>query len=102
MPASAPMLRITIASQASGEAVLRVEGWVVREGVTLLANEVQRWLDQGQRVVLDLDGVRFIDRAGLELLGARVGTHLALRGGSPFIRAQLRRRGLGSSGSTGT
>jgi anti-anti-sigma regulatory factor len=88
------MLRIGITSQTPEEVVLKVEGWVVREAVGLLEQEGQRWLDQGRRVVLDLGGVRFIDRAGLELLASWVGSPIALRGGPPFVRAQLHRRGL--------
>ena len=88
------MLRISVVSQTPEEVVLKVEGWVVREAVGLLEQEGQRWLDQGRQVVLDLEGVCFIDRAGLELLSGWAGTRLVLRRGSSFVRVQLQSRGL--------
>jgi anti-anti-sigma regulatory factor len=88
------MMRISTTSQTPEEVVLKLEGWVVREAVPLLEQEGRPWLDQGRRLVLDLAGVRFIDRAGLDLLAGWTGPLLGLRGGSPFVRVQLQRRGL--------
>lgn len=88
------MLRISVTSQTPTEVVLKLEGWMVREAVGLLQQEGRRWLDQGRRLVLELDGVCFIDRAGLELLVGWTGSRLVLRGGSPFVGAQLHSRQL--------
>jgi len=44
--------------------------------------------------VLDLDGVRFIDREVTELLRTWIADGLVLRGGSIFVRLLLRKRGL--------
>lgn len=88
------MLRLTIIAQSSTQAVVALDGWLSGEEVSSLAQEGQRWLDQGQQLVLDLDGVRSVDQAGLALLGAWCGTGVVLRGGSLYVRALLQSRGL--------
>jgi ABC-type transporter Mla MlaB component len=84
------MLRISLASQTPEEVVLKVEGSVVREQVALLEEEGRRWLGQGQRLVLELAGVRFLDRAGLALLKEWWEMGVQLRGGSVFVQTSLR------------
>lgn len=83
------MLRLTVRDQTAAEAVLQVDGWVVEEQVSLLAQEVPRLLRLSRRLLLDLKGVVFIDRAGLSLLQEWRGERVRLRNGSPFIRALL-------------
>ena len=83
------MLRLTLVSLTAEEAVLQVEGWIAGTGVTYLGKEGQRqWGGVAQQVV-DLDGVKFIDEAGLELLQAWRDQGVVLRGGSVFIRMLL-------------
>ncbi len=88
------MLRITVISETREETVLRVEGWVSGRNVALLDQEGARWLREGVHLVLDLDGVRFIDRAGMALLQQWGTGGVALRGGSPFVRSLLTKHGL--------
>ena len=88
------MLRIMVVSHSPEEAVLKVEGWVAEDNVSLLEQEGDRCLDQAERLVLDLRGVRFIDRAGIALLQRWSGKRLGLRRGSSFIRALLKVHGL--------
>ena len=76
------MIRLEVIAQNRTEAVLRVEGWVSGANVRLLQEEGARLLQQSRRLVLDLDGVRFVDRSGLALLRRWSGEHLELRGGS--------------------
>jgi ABC-type transporter Mla MlaB component len=83
------MLRITTLSQTSEEVVLRVEGWVAEAAVELLEEEGRRWLQQGRRLILDLEGVQFADEAGLELLQHWQREGIALHGGSRFVQALL-------------
>ena len=90
----AVMLRLTETARSEEEEVVRVEGWVTDAGVDLLEREGTRRLRAGVRLVLDLDGVRFIDPVGLELLRRWVGEGVALRGGSAFIRELLREHRL--------
>jgi anti-anti-sigma regulatory factor len=88
------MVRISVTSRTQEQVVVKREGWVVRQAVPLLEREGRHWLDQGQRLVLELHGVRFIDQGGLELLAGWAGARLVLQGGSPFVQALLQRRRL--------
>jgi anti-anti-sigma regulatory factor len=77
--------------------VLAVHGWVTGSEVALLVEEGERRLQAGIRLTVDLDEVRFIDPAGLDLLERWVRQGVGLRGGSLFIRTLLERQGLASS-----
>ena len=88
------MVRLTVISQTKEEAVLKVEGWVSGADVALLEEEGTRLLQQTQRLVLDLKGVRFIDREGIALLQRWSGERLVLRDASPFVRTRLAEHGL--------
>jgi hypothetical protein len=88
------MLRLILRSQSPEEAVLEVHGWVAGADVALLAGEGGRLLGQSRWLVVQLDGVRFIDRAGLDLLEGLSGARLQVRGGSPFVRSLLQSRRL--------
>jgi len=88
------MVRLTVVSQSSEEVVLKVEGWVDEESVALLEEEGERWLGEAERLVLDLDGVKHIDPAGLALLRRWSGERLVLRGGAMFMQQLLKTHGL--------
>ena len=89
------MLRLVPQSQDPAGAVLQAHGWITGENVPLLEQEVESWRRTG-RLVLDLTGVRSIDRAGAALLRRWTGEDLLLRGGSAFVRQLLREHGLES------
>jgi ABC-type transporter Mla MlaB component len=62
-------MRIELRSQTEGEVVLRVAGWVDNPAlVEVLGEEVDSWLEQGRRVVLELEGLKGLCPAGLALL----------------------------------
>jgi len=88
------MIRLTIRSQTPEEVVLQVDGWVSGKGVEVLAQEGTRLLGETQRLVLDLDGVQFINPAGMTLLKCWSREGVVLRGGSLFIRGLLEEHGL--------
>ena len=92
------MMRLTVIVQTREEAVLRVEGWVAGPDVNLLETEGTCLLQQTRRLVLDLHGMRFIDRAGLALFQRWLGSRLVLRGASAFVQVLLRQHGLGGVG----
>ena len=76
------MMRLEVRSQTEEEVVLRLEGWVDNPAlVRVLCEEVEGWLEQGRRVVLELAGPagraapaasvhRVADRAALRPAGA--------------------------------
>lgn len=88
------MMRLTVIVQTREEAVLRVEGWVAGPDVNLLETEGTCLLQQTRRLVLELQGVRFFDRAGIALLQRWSGPRLVLRGASPFVQVLLTQHGL--------
>jgi len=89
------MLQIVPFEGHSDPPGLTVHGRITGDDVTLLAREVEPCLEAGNSLVLDLDGVRAIDRESTERLRGWVDQGLALRGGSMFVRLLLRKRGLG-------
>ena len=88
------MLRITPLSQDGGSAALRIEGRVTGSDIELLDNEIRTRFDEVERIVLDLTGLKHIDREGLEMLKRWSDKELALRGFSPFVRSLLETYGL--------
>jgi len=88
------MVRLTVISQTEEDVVLKVEGWVSGADVALLEEEGTRLLGETERLILDVRGVRFIDREGIALLQRWWGKRLVLRGGSPFVRLVLEKHGL--------
>ena len=74
------MMRIEVRSQTGQEVVLRVEGWVDNPAlVRVLREEVDTWLEQGRRVVLDLEQLRGLSPAGLALVHSWQGRPVELR-----------------------
>ena len=88
------MMRLTVHAQTSEVVVLAVHGKIVGPDVEILAAEGRRHLQVADRLILVLDGVQFIDEAGLALLRRWSGPRLELRGGSVFLRALLVSQGL--------
>ena len=88
------MLRLTILSQTPEEVVLALDGRVAETEVKVLEQEGSQHLRQVHRLVLDLEGVKYIDRAGIALLQRWAGERLVLRGASRFIGALLEGHGL--------
>ena len=88
------MIRLTVISQTREEAVLEVHGWMSGGNVKIVEQEGMRLLGERQRLVLDLRGVKFIDREGIALLQRWSGGRLVLRGASPFVRTLLEKHGL--------
>ena len=98
------MIRIDVVAQTQKQVVLKIQGQLADADVDLLAGEVSRWREPGGRLVLDLEGVKFIDQQGLALLqqwmrqepirGNGSGVRMMLRDGSRFIRHLLEANGL--------
>ena len=88
------MLRLTLISQTPLETVLALDGWLMGEDVAFLEQEGEHWRQQSQYLVLDLEGVQFIDREGIALLKRWVENGVVLRGAIPFIQAVLAAHGV--------
>ena len=88
------MLRVTPIERRPGQVMLKLEGRVCLESAGVLAQVVHASLGGAQTVVLDLDGVTFIDAAGLALLEGWRGTRLRWCGGAPFIQLLLHSHGI--------
>lgn len=83
------MMRLEVRSQTEGEVVLRVGGWVDNPAlVRVLREEVDCWLEQGRRVVLDLEKLRGLCPAGLALIHSWHGKPVELRR-MPMLIASL-------------
>ena len=88
------MLRITVLSQNREEATLKVEGRITGTDVALLEREISGKFERSQRLVLELQGLKHIDREGVELLKHWSADKLILRDSSVFVRTLLRTHGL--------
>ncbi|NKB72497.1 MAG: hypothetical protein GKR89_35925 [Candidatus Latescibacteria bacterium] len=84
------MIRITLIAQTPQETTLKIEGRLGGQAVELLAEEGAQYRGPKRRLILDLDGVSFIDQAGLDLLRDWRGPGLVLQGGSTFARMLMR------------
>src|SRR5262245_43002342 len=62
------VLRITKGPESDSGATLELEGRIVGEGATLLERECIELLEMKAAVRLDLAGVSFVDRAGIDAL----------------------------------
>jgi anti-anti-sigma regulatory factor len=88
------MLRLTVISQTQEESILKVEGSVSGADVALLEEEGSRLLQETQRLILELKGVKFIDREGISLLKRWSRSRLELREASMFLHTLLEEHGL--------
>ena len=91
------MLRLTESPGGEGETILRVDGWLDGDYVELLEREGALYLAAGGSLVLDLGGLRFADRAGIELLLRWSRAGVQLRNPSPFVQRLLDDNGGGVS-----
>lgn len=79
-------MRIEVRSQTAQAVVLRLEGWVDNPVlVRVLREEVECWLEQGRRVVLELEGLKALSPAGLALVHSWQGRPVELRRMPVFI-----------------
>jgi anti-anti-sigma regulatory factor len=60
------MLRLTVQKQTNQEVILAIYGKIAGSDVELLAREGRSYQQQARQLVLELDGVQFIDEAGLD------------------------------------
>jgi anti-anti-sigma regulatory factor len=98
------MIRIDVGEHTPQQVVLRVQGHLEGRERRVLEEEIRRWLAQVSHVVLELKAVPLLDWQALRWLqqwttDAPLQAHgtkakLTLRGGSDFLRHQLRAYGV--------
>ena len=76
-------LRITREKATAARARLRLEGSLLREWAALLERECSEVRRSGAEIRLDLEGVGFVDRAGVEALRrlSQAGAEICCRSG---------------------
>lgn len=84
------MLRIEKMGEDDGTVILKLEGRIIAQWVPVLEEECQRVLREPKRLILDVAGVRFIDRDGVAVLGKMKGERVQLVNCYPFLRELLR------------
>ena len=85
------MLKI-VAHQRDRHNTLRLEGDVIGVWVDELRRSSEEVLASGDRLVVDLADVGFVDRGGVELLQTLVGRGVALANASRFVVERLKAR----------
>ena len=83
------MLRITRTSPTPSDVLLKCEGQIMAEWVTLLESECRPLLSGGQRVLLDLGEVNYVDRRAVRLLRELTLESLALVNCPPLVEQLL-------------
>lgn len=83
------MLKIVTVDPGTSQAVLQLEGQLIGPWVDELRRTCDRLLD-GRAVTLDLSGVSFVERRGVELLRALGARGVPLLHCSPFVAEQLK------------
>lgn len=88
------MLRIIVGTEVDHRIELHLAGRIGTDEVNLLDGEIRRLQHDGRLLVLDLEGIQYIDPPGLDLLRHWIGDAMQLRGGSAFICRVLATDGL--------
>jgi anti-anti-sigma regulatory factor len=83
------MLRILEVQGENGAVTLRVDGQLGGQWVALLQSSCEAVLARNSRLILDLGGVTFADRTGVDLL-RRLQLRAVLLHGSLFLQEQLK------------
>jgi len=84
------MLRISENGASDGKKVVKLEGRVVGACVTEVQVYCEAILSQGQRLTIDMAGVSFLDRNGVELFRQLATQNVLLSNCSPFLNELLK------------
>lgn len=84
------MLKIVTVPNGSGTATLILEGRLIGPWVEELRRSCEQTSSSSDELTLDLGGVSFVDRSGLELLRSLADRRARLNNCSPFVAEQLR------------
>jgi anti-anti-sigma regulatory factor len=85
------MLKISHRTGQGNEGVLGIEGTLGGAWVAEVRSACDALLEKNERVVLDLSGVAFVDRAGVELLGSlQADGRVVIQAASAFVAELLK------------
>lgn len=84
------VLKIQLFDQQDGTVMLQLAGRVIGPWVGELSRSCERVLKYGGTLSVDLGGVSFVDRHGVEFLRGLRGRRVALVNCSPFVAEQLK------------
>ena len=96
------MLRIQRIDGKNKEAVLLLQGWIVEEWSDLLARECRQMRESGLEVVLDLSGVVFLGRSGLDALRRISEDGVRITECPPLIAEMIEQEGIAVDRTTGS
>jgi ABC-type transporter Mla MlaB component len=85
------MLRIVEEKTNNDSTTLRLDGRIIGQWIAVLRNSCEQVFQTDDRVILDLSGVSFADRDGVELLQQLEQRRASLVNCSPFLREQMKR-----------
>jgi anti-anti-sigma regulatory factor len=88
------MLRISLVCEGAQAVVLRLEGRLVGQWVSVLRETCEKVLAEKRTIALDVSEVMFASRAGLALLLDLAAQGVGLSRCSPFLSEELKAAGL--------
>jgi anti-anti-sigma regulatory factor len=83
------MLKLTLVQEDEKAVTLKLEGRIIGQWVNELKKECERCMGRGNRLILDLSGVTFVDVQGIRMLRAVCGDQVKLIGCSLFLSGLL-------------
>ena len=83
------MLRLTRTAETPREVVLKAEGRIVAEWVSVLEEEVRQLIRPDREVVLDLGEVSYLDNRGVRLIRTLSQGPVSLVNCSPLVEELL-------------
>lgn len=87
------MLRISVKGSQAEVVTLMLEGKVVEDTVEVLASSCEEILTAGRGLILDLSGISFVDKSGIDLIHKLASGRVKVVNSSGFVAQQLARRG---------
>ncbi len=84
------MLKIVYSETSRNNSTLQLEGQVVGPWVEVLRRSCEAILSAGDKLILDLSEVSFLDRDGIDLVRSLTNRNVALLNCSRFVVEQLR------------
>jgi len=85
------MLKITRVASTNDESVLQLDGRVSGQWVELLRQSAESVLQEGMRLILDLQNICFIDCEGVALIKALIRRGVRQVNAPLFVAEQLRK-----------